>query len=157
MNSTVSKAQRILEIFGHQTSYTPILVSTPRGLIWDTEIDRTQYHFVASIHNTFNGYAMHIIFTRKVNDNWVAQQIPSDTYTAMHVFSAAVSFVRAAVKQVFPLAEISFSSDVREPSRVRLYNRIANSIARELNGHLKVKEEDGEMYYIVSLYGKGMR
>lgn len=118
------------------------LFNQPHPYKWDTPVNRTglsqasfsigdQNYEIAFDYSSYHKSVMLEFY--QVQDGGFGDTGITGTGNALEVFGTVMACIRDYVSKARP-ASIRFSAS--EPSRIRLYNRLANNVAKELGWEL---------------------
>lgn len=127
------------------------------------------FRFEATLHDSMirrNGVGgagaerrTHIIFvfrSQLSDGSWTYENIPSTRRMASRVMSACYGFMTLIFQRYGHRADIlSFSTETRYPSRVKMYTRIARRLARDTQGRLEITNDMGDILFDIYLEREG--
>lgn len=73
-------------------------------------------------------------------------KLTGKSFNPMRIFSTVAAIIRTEIKKGW---RIEFSADRDEPSRVKLYDRLAEKLAKEIGGHVDFDYHKNDKKYMI--------
>ena len=128
----------------------PIKIAANNAFTWQAtfEVDGEKYQFVADLDDTDDEGSWGVTFwDMSISGTFTrgSTRITGKMGTkALPVFSGVASAFKKFIKQRKP---DNFFFSAEEPSRVKLYNRLAKMLAQKFNYKLDSEKQDGDSFY----------
>ena len=154
-----NEALHICEILSNYAAYDPheyrtnYSFSIPGVKIWNKRIKAGSYTY--SITATLQNKTLYLSFTRDFsfhsNPGRTKEEIYNETREFLQVFPQIQQFFYSVYQQIKKdITSIEFDAASWDPSRVKLYDRIASRLAKQFNMIFnKIKDGDHVLYQLV--------